>query len=263
MFNLIRLTSIFFTLSLFDSASTENEFVYQTAIVNTALHRSSVLTNQLVTIPIKNSTIKMVAFTTYDGYQVASTTSGADVWATVAPELKQLCMEYVKQNKYRVTHQQLTLWITQLLGLPPNNADKRRFVEINVPVIQAYYGVSSGKIGIFRPCTDPRISPHLDGSPICPKQMNPSDTHISSDYKTWFINNQISSYVLDNGMPWTEYGYTYNWNKKAPNTVGVSEFVVRKDTPVVILPNPNDATTPYISPEQYCQFTDLVLSAAY
>jgi hypothetical protein len=254
MFHIMTLVAaLFFTMSLFNHVSTENEFAYQASIVNTALHRSSIFTHPLTTIPLKSSSIKMVAFTTYDGYKVSSTTSGADIWVTVAPELQRLCRDYVKENQSRVTHQQLTLWITQLLGLAANNADKRRFVEMRVPVIQTYYGASSKKIGIFRPCTDPRIRPHRDGSPICPKQMDPNDKNILSAYKTWFINNHISSHVLNNGVPWTEYGYTYNWNKQARSIVGASEFIVRKDTPVVILPNPKEAATPYISPEQYCQ----------
>jgi hypothetical protein len=124
---------------------------------------------------------------------------------------------------------------------------------MDVPVIQAYYGSPGSTIGIFRPCTDPRISKHTDGSAICPQKMDANDRKISTDYKTWFINYSLDSYQLDNGLPWTGYGYTYNWNDEAANVHGVSEFVVLKNTPIIPLKNPQDPSTVYISPKQYCQ----------
>ena len=196
--------------------------------------------------------VRMVVFTTYDGYKTSDTTLSLDVWATVAPEIKQLCTHYIKAHKTQKDSQPLALWITKLLGLPADEADKRRFVELDVPVIQAFYGSPANTSGIFRPCTDPRIGGHEDKSPSCPKHMNANDPNISSDYKTWFINNSISSHTLDNGAPWTQYGYTYDWNEESTSTFGLSEFVVLKSTPVFVLPNPNDATTPYMTPEEYC-----------
>lgn len=223
---------------------------YDLSVMNAALHQSSVSPTELPTI--QGSTVRMVTFTTYTGYKTTDKILGSSIWTSVDPDVKKLCTQYVRENKNKLTQQQLSLWIAQLLGLPETNLEKRRFVILDVPVIQAYYGSSPSNIGIFRPCTDPRIMTHNDGSPTCPKQMNPEDTYISSEYKTWFINNGISSFVTNNGYPWTEYGYTYNWNPLATSIYGVAEFVVLKSTPVTVLANPNDATTAYVTPEQYC-----------
>lgn len=250
IFKTKRLIYILLTLALSSNAFANSESNYQEAIVNTSLHKTGIPTKLLTTI--QGTKVRMVVFTTYDGYKTSDTTLGVNIWTTVAPDVKQLCRQYVKQKKVGISHQQLNLWLAKLLGLPEKNSDKRRFVELEVPVIQAYYGTPVSTIGIFRPCTDPRIGAHRDESPICPKQMNPADLHISSDYKTWFINSSIASHTLDNGIPWTEYGYTYNWNEQASSTVGVSEFVVMKGTPVTVLANPDDSATPYISAEEYC-----------
>lgn len=224
---------------------------FQAAIVNASLHHSYAPKSPLTII--QGTSVKMVLYTNHKGYKLSDVSLGKNIWATVSPELKQACSQYVQSHPRPISHQQLGLWIAQLLGLPAKDASKRYFVEIELPVIQAYYGPTPSMIGIFRPCTDPRIGLHAEGpTPICPKQMNSDDANISSDYKTWFINNSISAHSLDNGAPWTEYGYTYNWDKHAISTFGLSEFIVLKGTPIVILPNPNDPSTPYIAPEEYC-----------
>jgi hypothetical protein len=223
---------------------------YDLAVIHSALHQASVSPSPLTTI--QGTTARMVTFTTYTGYKTSDKILGATIWSTAEPDIKKLCTQYARDNKNKLTRQKLSLWIAQLLGLPETNADKRQFVVLEVPAIQAYYGSSPNNIGIFRPCTDPRIGIHSDGSLICPKQMNTADSYISSEYKTWFINNSISSYTASNGAPWSEYGYTYNWNPLASSVYGVAEFVVLKSTPVTVLANPNDTTTAYITPEQYC-----------
>jgi hypothetical protein len=102
-------------------------------------------------------------------------------------------------------------------------------------VIQAYYGSSKNTIGIFRPCNDPRVTAHSDGSVICPRTLNNQDKNISPQFKNWLVQNANASYQLHNGYPWTGYGYTYNWNDSAKNNVGVSEFVVLPKTPIHVL----------------------------
>lgn len=223
---------------------------YQSATIATALHKSGALPANVSLTTIQGASVRMAIFTTYNSYQPGSTELGASIWATVEPDLKTLCHAYAKQNKKQALS--INTWIAELLGLPAENADKRRFVVLDVPVIQAYYGAPASSIGIFRPCTDPRIGPHQDGSPICPKQMNAADPYISPDYKTWFINNSIAAHSLENGAPWTEYGYTYNWNVAASSVYGVAEFVILKGTLVRVLANPGDRGTAYMTAEQYC-----------
>ena len=249
--SIFRITRISLVVCLSHNAFADTNTQYQHAVLQAALHQASTQPTALTTI--QDGKVKMVVYTTYDGYKISDTTMGATVWATVAPDVKEACAQYQWNNPNRTRSQKLNLWIAQLLGLPATDADKRRFVEIEVPTIQAYYGSANSHIGIFRPCTDPRITPHNDGSPICPKLMDMNDPNISPDFKTWFINNSINAYQTDNGAPWTEYGYTYNWNKSANNNFGVSEFVILKGTPMTVIPNQNDATSAYTTAEEYCK----------
>ena len=223
---------------------------YDSAVVHSALHQGSAAPSQLTTI--QGTKVRMVTFTTYAGYKPSDTSLGANIWTVVESDIKKLCTVYARRNKNSLTPHQLSVWIAQLLGLPETHADQRLFVVLETPAIQAYYGYYPNHTGIFRPCTDPRIGKHRDGTPACPKQMNPDDNYISSEYKTWFINNSISSYITENGAPWTEYGYTYNWNPSASNAYGIAEFVVLKSTPVTVLANPDDSATAYVTPAQYC-----------
>jgi hypothetical protein len=218
--------------------------------MHAALHQAGVSLAPLTTL--QGSTVRMVTFTSYTGYKTSDSQLGATIWTVAQADLKKVCRQYLRENKQHLTPQQLALWIAQLLGLPETNAEKRRLVVLDIPVIQAYYGSSPSHIGIFRPCTDPRIGAHNDDSPICPKQMNPADSYIASEYKTWFINNNISSYDAEKGAPWTEYGYTYNWNPAASSVYGVAEFVVLKSTPMTVVANPDDARSAYVTPEQFC-----------
>jgi hypothetical protein len=252
MLKSIQLLSVFLWTTLLANtvfAAENTSSAFESAIVSTALHRASVATHPLVTID--GPSVRMTLFTPYDGYKTSDKTLGATIWATVEPELQNLCKAQVAKNK-KISHEALTIWLTKLLGLPTKDASARRFVIIDVPAIQAHYGSTPSTIGIFRPCTDPRIGTHRDGTPACPKQMDATDPYISSDFKTWFINNSIASFTLDAGMPWTEYGYTYNWNLDARTIDGASEFVVMKNTPITVLANPNNPSTAYISAEQYC-----------
>ena len=248
--------AILTTMPLFNGAIAADFPEYELAITNTALH-TTIDPTPLITL--QGSYVRMVTYTNENDFKTTDTTLGTLTWTAVESELKPLCMQYVAQH--HPTHKQLTLWLAQLVGVSPYQTNAYRFVVMDVPIIQAYYGAPASGIGIFRPCTDPRIGPHADGSPICPAQMNLADTHIASDYKTWFINNSMTSYTLTRetddknhyiGAPWTGYGYTYNWNPEVKSVYGVSEFVVLKNTPITVLPHPKDPKTPYLTPEEYC-----------
>jgi hypothetical protein len=200
---------------------------------------------------IQGNVVRMVVFTPYTQYHLTDKELDANIWTTVSPEIKQRCSHYLKRQKHSLSLKQLSLWLARLLGLPDKQADQRRIVEIEVPVIQAFYGNSYQSIGIFRPCTDPRIGTHSDHSPICPKQMNMHDPKLSPQFKTWFIKTNFSAHRSRRTL-WSGRGYTYNRNIEAKNPFGVSEFIVLKGTPIKILPNPSDRSTPYISPQEYC-----------
>ncbi len=242
-----------FTFSLSPAFADAND-LYQASIINAALHQFlfsprplKVLTGNKVTV---------VTYADEEDYQLSDTHARDVLWVVVDSELKDICSRYTK-NKKKITHQELSSWLAQLLGIPLDPNGKRRLIVFRVPVIQAFYGRKPKKIGIFRPCTDPRVSAHDDRTIACPQFMDTENKKISPEYKTWFINNSISSYTLrkdSQGFPWSEFGYTYNWNPKAKDIYGVSEFVILQGTPLRVLSNPYHPTTAYLTPEEYCRY---------
>ena len=131
------------------------------------------------------------------------------IWITTAPELKQrMCQEKVKDDNRR---------LVQLLGLPPNSVYSY-FVEFWVKPSD-----------LFRPCPDPEITDTK--CEICfPNQTD-------SEHISWMNENRISRYYqcdLSQQYPWTQLGYTYDWNPKNKSHVGLSEFVIGANKSIVV-----------------------------
>ncbi len=136
-------------------------------------------------------------------------TGNYPIWVTAAPELK----ERIANEKFTDINYRLI----QLLGLPPN-AVYTYFVEFWVKPQD-----------IFRPCPDKEIN---DNS--C-QTCFPADA--DKDYMTWFNENRISRYYQCNlfeQYPWTELGYTYDWNPEDLSHFGLSEFVIGKNKKVYV-----------------------------
>lgn len=131
-------------------------------------------------------------------------TSG-DMWVTAVPAAKVLMGHFV----YESSNPELRM--KQLLGMWPN-VPRSRFVE-----------VWADTNNIFRPCPDPEI-----WDCQCDTVYKPN---VSNDHKQWFENEILNKYT-PSGYPWTRQGYTYDWGGKTK--FGVSEFVIKKNTPVKI-----------------------------
>lgn len=127
-------------------------------------------------------------------------------WVTVSNELKNTI------NQSIVTEQKLDLRIKQMLGLPPNNEGKY-IVELWV------YPAD-----LFRPAMDPEID-----DDICQLTF---PANVSQDHQNWFYQNVQSSYG-ENGYPWTQLGYTYDWGN-AISKVGLSEYCLIKNANVKV-----------------------------
>ena len=136
-------------------------------------------------------------------------TGNYPIWITTAPEL----LNRMKKEKYK----DVNLRIKQLLGLPPN-AEYSYFVEFWVKPED-----------LFRPCPDKEITD--ESCELClPK--NAEDSYI-----TWINDNRISRYYnceLYNKYPWTQLGYTYDWNPKNKSHVGLSEFVIGSNKNIMV-----------------------------
>lgn len=111
----------------------------------------------------------------------------------------------MKNEKYKVADHRLI----QLLGLPPNSV-YRYFVEFWVKPED-----------LFRPCPDQEITDSR--CDIC-FPANADSAHVA-----WINSNRISRYYqceLNHQYPWTQLGYTYDWNPKNKTHFGLSEFVI-------------------------------------
>lgn len=131
------------------------------------------------------------------------------IWITTAPEL----LNRMKAEKAKDVNKRLK----QLLGLPPN-AEYSYFLEFWVRPQD-----------LFRPCPDNEITDN--SCELC----LPKDT--PKDYVDWVNDNRISRYYdcdLYNKYPWTQLGYTYDWNPKNKSHVGLSEFVIGTNKNIVI-----------------------------
>lgn len=137
-------------------------------------------------------------------------TENYPMWVTIAPELwKRIRKENPKDTELR---------LKQLLGLPPEGVYSS-FVEFWVKPED-----------LFRPCPDREINDHE--CELCFTDANDS-THMD-----WINSNRISRYYgscnVDEKYPWTQLGYTYDWNPENHSHVGLSEFVIRTKSDILV-----------------------------
>ncbi len=136
-------------------------------------------------------------------------TGDRPVWVTTAPEL----LQRMKNENV----QDVELRLKQLLGLPPTS-NYKFFIEFWVKPDD-----------LFRPCPDKEITDI--GCALCFPEKNDT-AHIS-----WINDLRIKSYYnceLYNKYPWTQLGYTYDWNQQNKSHVGLSEFVIDKNSNILV-----------------------------
>ena len=136
-------------------------------------------------------------------------TGNYPIWVSTAPEL------YNRMNDEKYT--EVNLRLKQLLGLPPNS-EYSYFVEFWVKPED-----------LFRPSPDPEITDNE--CELC------FPAGIDSIHINWINANRISRYYscdLYDKYPWTQLGYTYDWNPKNKSHVGLSEFVIRKNANIMV-----------------------------
>jgi len=131
------------------------------------------------------------------------------IWVTTAPELIQRMKKESAENvEYR---------LKQLLGMPPTT-DYKYFVEFWVKPED-----------LFRPCPDKEITDNK--CELCfPDKKDTS-------YISWINNLRGQSYYgceLYEKYPWTQLGYTYDWNPQNKSHIGLSEFVIGKNKDILI-----------------------------
>lgn len=205
--------------------ATTDRNLYRTAIANSMYPDSSKVDSNLVAISTDNSNLiwktigkeKYVLMVTWKqtiSYYQSSldtiyNTGNYPIWVTSAPELKnRFQKETIVDTNYR---------LKQFLGLPPN-ATYSYFVEFWVKPQD-----------LFRPCPDKEINDKK--CQLCFSK----DTE--KEHINWINENRISRYYqcdLYNQYPWSQLGYTYDWNPANRSHVGFSEFVIKANSQIYV-----------------------------
>ncbi len=143
-----------------------------------------------------------------------------DIWVTAEPELLLRCSTPAGTP--------LRKKLAYLLGLPPGYPG-HLILRFRVPADS-----------VFRPCPDPETDDKR-----CELQY---PEKITARHRKWMEKTMRLSYDsprLYERFPWTRLGYTYNWDPAAPDEKGLSEFVVRKGSPLDSLR--------FMRPSDYCR----------
>ncbi len=133
----------------------------------------------------------------------------AEIWVTLAPDLKNACRNFSGTD--------LCLRLKQLLGLPATS--------LNDTVVEFYADLQC----LLRPSRDPEITDCE--SEVAFRTNTPYAAAVSTNYANWFQSTiESRNYGMTNGVwnayPWTQLGYTYDWFKTGNNVAGLSEFVI-------------------------------------
>lgn len=138
------------------------------------------------------------------------------IWVTAAPDLQnRLASEKRKYKSQKAMDKRLR----QLFGLPPGDK-KLYFVEFWVRPQD-----------LARPCVDTDVT---DNS--C-ELFLPKDAVPDCETLVWLANQARASFA-DSSMyrryPFTQLGYTYDWNPKNKMHEGLSEFVIGNNKNIVV-----------------------------
>jgi len=188
--------------------------LYEAGIRDAAIKQPADLEARLNPITTKNVDVVTWSYD-LDSHSVGKLvrTLGADVWVTVAPDLKLRCAG--------LTGDALSLRLQQLLGLPPGDATDRKFFTFTVR-----------SADVFRPCADPRVSTTSCALTV-PDSRHAGLTEVTAEAHDRFMLQQLlSSYRIGfahPGYPFTALGYTYDWKPDSEtHHIGLSEYVVRR-----------------------------------
>ena len=176
---------------------------------------------------------------TYDDALGQELTIGWDAWVTAVPEVKDFLKEYAKTNKNGFNPTDRT---EQFLGLlpskPPYSTNQNKlFVEMWVKPEDIDRPCLDGEI-LGSECTiDPHESDLNDLPPVF-RDMSKL-VPMTPEHKAWFDNEKKTKYTGSWAMPWTRFGYTYDWGSSIKSlgkraAKGGSEYLIKKNSKVII-----------------------------
>ena len=144
------------------------------------------------------------------------------IWVTAAPQLANWAASEPRFMRWvqAAEKEKVDGRIKQLLGLPPNpNYTYNYFVEFWVKPSD-----------LFRPCPDAEIT-DSECSASFPETMD-------STYQNWINDTRAARFYDPREMmdkyPWTALGYTYDWSPRNKTHQGLSEYVIRNNSEVIV-----------------------------
>jgi hypothetical protein len=165
--------------------------------------------------------VKAVSWMSKKGYGFTRDSGDAKIfnntWVTLVPDVK----NFIRERMNGITGKRKYDRLIRLLGIRPDltgDNEKEGFVEFWVRPKD-----------MFRPTPDPEIDDDI------------ADLQLRDDvdpvHKAWFEQQVEDSYnsKKDPPYPWTRLGYTYDWADNTTTNQGPSEFIIRKDSPVVVI----------------------------
>lgn len=213
------------------STRTDLQEIYDAAIYKSAIFRAEnqVDTLQPVTGPTRMGSMISCDCATQGACSgkcsliPGSTVAPSDIWVSRADQFLELCQSFPQD----LTGEQVILKLQQLLGLPPQinqDACTWKVLQLEVDGLEV-------PEQFFRPCANP--DPTTPGP--CPPTLSPPTDAATTAFQAWLAGQGFAAWQLPHGYPWTRLGYTYNWDPQARSIVGVSEYVIRKGSPIDIL----------------------------
>lgn len=145
-------------------------------------------------------------------------------WVALPDKLKRWCTSFDQST--------LRQRLDQLYGFPPGWSAHSVLLEFEIKPV-APETVANEPVNIFRPCSDPRV--YTSRCPIrVPETVEGVSAAAMNEHARWLLNHMLDSYRLKDAsivpFPFTGLGYTYDWSPENLNHVGLSEYVVKKDT---------------------------------
>lgn len=141
-------------------------------------------------------------------------TGARDLWVTPVPQLLEVC-----GDAQWIGSETLSDRLMQYLGLPPGSSNAY-FIEFWVKPED-----------LFRPCPDAEVTDKTCGT-NWPKKTDPAHREWINDLRS--VQYFTAQEPNNTPYPWTQLGYTYDWNASNTTHVGASEYVVYQNRDIIV-----------------------------
>lgn len=149
----------------------------------------------------------------YSAYWKNSTrTANRYTWVFVLDDFKNRCAQKNINLRMFRTKQELSDRLCRLLGLDVDTTNRRDTIVI----------VDVKKDNLFRPAYNTKVEVKTIEND---KGKNDQINALDLTTRRWLLSQQFGE-----DFPWTRMGYTYDWDDRSPNYVGVTEFILKPNS---------------------------------